>query len=432
MKKAYLLASLFLLFSLAIAFWSEHNTPQPQSSFPSLLGEEEVCTTCHNDITPISNAHPQEVFGCVRCHGGERLALDATLAHKTLFGGSNPSALDVAEKSCGGAQCHSGETEQQRDHIPRVLKSIQVSYAGAIAQLRFAYGAQKSLAAQQGILAIQDDHIHTTSGKAALTAFTPDEDNLPALFQFAKKCLNCHITAQPIQAESFQRMTGCASCHTPRSPIETQNLTSLPAASLLNNKQNPEQRQFFHKLTTAIPYSQCNTCHNRGNYNMADMQFYPRQDQPQDRLQDYYQPISQFVRCEWTLDCIDCHTRTEVMGDGDIQTHKKDIQYIQCQTCHGTKTTSPREHVIRDENDLALRLSFLNPVINLKVSDVILETSKGEPLWNIRQIEQEKYEMIGKVTQQRYILPLVKGSDCLQKDEEQESRYCHQCHAVQR
>ena len=95
-------------------------------------------------------------------------------------------------------------------------------------------------------------------------------------------------------------------------------------------------------LTTAIPYSQCNTCHNRGNYDLRTMTFVPRSDHPVNRLHDYYQPIAQFVRCEYTLDCIDCHTRVEAMGDGDLHSNKKEIQYVQCKTCHGTLAQLPQ------------------------------------------------------------------------------------------
>ena len=102
------------------------------------------------------------------------------------------------------------------------------------------------------------------------------------------------------------------------------------------------QANQIHKLTTAISYTQCDTCHNRGNYDLRTMHFEPRQDLPTDRLHDYYQPIAQFTSCEWKLDCVDCHTRTEAMGDGNLYSSKFDIQYIQCKTCHGTPTELPR------------------------------------------------------------------------------------------
>jgi hypothetical protein len=40
--------------------------------------------------------------------------------------------------------------------------------------------------------------------------------------------------------------------------------------------------------------------------------------------------------------------------------------------------------------------------------------------------------MVGKATGTRYSVPQVKGSACTQKPDQQESRYCHECHAVKR
>ena len=112
------------------------------------------------------------------------------------------------------------------------------------------------------------------------------------------------------------------------------------------------------------------------------MTFVLRTDRPADRLRDYYQPISQFTKCEYTLDCIDCHTRTEAMGDGDIHSSKKEIQYIRCQTCHGTPSELPIAKTLTDPNDIAFHQARLNPVVELKLGDTVLVTDKGEPLWN--------------------------------------------------
>ncbi|HSB67609.1 MAG TPA: hypothetical protein VLD65_13620, partial [Anaerolineales bacterium] len=173
------------------------------------------------------------------------------------------------------------------------------------------------------------------------------------------------------------------------------------------------------------------------NYSLADMQFHERTDNPIDRLHDYYQPIAQFTRCEYTLDCADCHTRQEAMGDGHVYSSKKDAEYTRCKTCHGTPDTLPLTHTITDENDLALRLAFLNPVINLKVGDTILVTEKGEPLWNIRVIastdgKSPTYELFSKATGQRFTFKPVMGSTCQQDPTNQQASACHECHAVQR
>jgi hypothetical protein len=402
-----------LLFAVVLlAAWAEYRRPQALALKPSLTGETEYCLTCHADLDEISASHPVETFGCVMCHGGERLALDADLAHSSMRGGANPSDLSVAAESCGGEQCHSGSPAEQRDHIQRVQSSIQATYAGAIANLRYTFGAQPDLEAYLGIHAVQDPE--TATGITELMAFDPTQENNPALQTFAEDCLYCHLYAEPIEGQAFSRYTGCAACHT------------------LTSQANEGSESSVHSLTTAIPYSQCNTCHNRGNYDLSSMSFVERSDHPTSRLEDYYQPIAQFTQCEYTLDCVDCHTRTEAMGDGDLHANQKDIEYVQCQTCHGTLDSLPLTQTLTDPEDLAFRMAFLNPVIDLEVGDTILVTTNGEPLWNTRLLSDGTYELFGKATGQRFTFRAVMGTGCEQNVDEQGSSNCHECHAVER
>jgi hypothetical protein len=418
-----LLASGLLLLSLAGVWWTVSRAPEPVSLTPTLTSQPEYCLTCHADLPEISASHPVKTFGCVLCHGGERLALNADLAHSTLRGGRNPSDLAVVEQSCGGENCHSGAPSAARDHIQRVETSIQSTYAGAIANLRFTFGAQPDLTARFGTTAITDPRITTKTGVPALAAFNPSETENPALQQFAKNCLTCHLNATPQEGAAYARYTGCAGCHSP-APLTA---TPLPQA-----EEGPGVREAVHQLTTAIPYTRCNTCHNRGNYDLRQMTFVERTDLPGDRLHAYYQPIAEFTRCEYTLDCVDCHTRTEAMGDGDLHSAKKEIQYIQCLTCHGTPTELPRMKTLTDPNDLAFKLAFLNPVVDLKLGETILVTAQGEPLWNTRVLPDGTYQLVGKATQQVFTFRPVQGSACTQTGTDQSSAYCHQCHAVKR
>lgn len=412
MNRALFTASLLLVCTIIVVGWQEARHLEAITLTPTLTGKPELCLSCHGDLAEISPSHPVETFGCVICHGGEPLALDADLAHSSLRGGRNPSSFDVVEASCGGSDCHSGDSAEQRDHIQRATTSIQATYAGAIAAVRQSFGVQPDETAHLGIFAIQDEKSKTDPVLTALEAFDPNLESHPSVLAFAENCLNCHLTAEPLPGPEYARLTGCAACHTPT------------AGRSLD--------QPIHQLTLSIPYSQCNACHNRGNYSLQDMQFHPRQDEPSSRFEDYYQPIAQFTQCEWTLDCIDCHTRQEAMGDGDLHNSQKEVQNIQCKTCHGTLEKLPQTRTIADPNDLALRLAFLNPVIDLQVGDTILVTEKGESLWNVRQLPNGTYELFGKANGQRFTFKPVQGTACEQASDEQESRYCHECHAVER
>jgi hypothetical protein len=406
-----------LLFASVLAAWqAETSQAKPVELVPTLTGQPEYCLTCHGTLREISASHPVKTFGCVVCHGGERLALNADLAHSTMRGGANPSDLAVVQASCGGSQCHSGNAADNQDHIPRVLTSVQSTYAGAIANILYTFGAEPDLKARFGISAVTDSEVTTSTGRHALLPLSAAPQASPFVRQFETNCTTCHINATPRAGSDYARFTGCAACHSPGASPEK------PSAGV------PD----VHVLTTAIPYTQCNTCHNRGNYDLRTMTFVARTDAQIDRLHAYYQPISQFTKCEYALDCIDCHTRTEAMGDGDIHSNKKEIQYIQCRTCHGTSTELPASKTLTDPNDIAFRLAMLNPMRDLHLGDQVLVTNQGEPLWNTRVLQDGTYELIGKSAGQVFKFRPVLGSGCTQEPGNQTSPYCHECHSVQR
>ncbi len=418
MRRLLAFASFLLFLILALAWYLDARQPDAVELIPTLTNQVEYCLTCHADLPEISASHPVATFGCVSCHGGERLALDAELAHSTMRGGANPSDLSVVEASCGGSNCHSGSEADDRQHIQRVMTSVQSTYAGAIAGIRYTFGAQTDLNAHLGIRAVSDEE--TKTGITSLSSFDPASEENPFVQKFGENCLTCHINAQPRDGEAYARQTGCAACHTPL-------FDSPPIFG-----ENGGRQRGVHTLSTAIPYSQCNTCHNRGNYDLRTMTFIERSDHPTRRIDDYYQPIGLFTRCEYTLDCVDCHTRSEVMGDGDIHKDQASIEYVQCRTCHGTLDELPLTRTLTDPNDIAFTLDFLNPVMDLKLGDTILVTEMGEPLWNTRALPDGTYEMIGKATRQYFTFRPVMGTACEQKPDEQESHYCHECHAVEK
>jgi hypothetical protein len=419
-RLVFLIACAVLCTIAGLAWGLEADAAQPIALVPSLTGQVEYCLTCHADLAEISPSHPVEAFGCVLCHGGERLALEADLAHSSMRGGANPSDLSVVEESCGGSECHSGTAAAGRDHIQRVMTSIQTTYASAISNLRFTYGAQADQTPHFAARATTDTTLPSQTGILTLEAYDPAAERNPSLQQFGANCLNCHINAAPREGDQYARFTGCAACHAPLSD-------SPPIFS-----ENGGSRRRVHTLTTAAAYTQCNACHNRGNYDLRAMSFVERGADPITRLAAYYQPIAQFTQCEYTLDCIDCHTRGEGMGDGDIHATMQDIQYIQCKTCHGTFDELPLTYTITDSEDIALRLAFLNPIVELQPGDTILVSEQGEPLWNTRALPDGSYQLVGKATRQLFTFHPVMGSGCLQDPDQQESQYCHECHAVKR
>jgi len=433
-NRAIALAAMLLTMTLLAAWWRQMSQPTIKSITPTLTGQPELCLTCHAGIEEISPSHPVEAFGCTTCHGGDRLALEADVAHAGMFGGRNPSDLAVVEVACGGAKCHSGDPATARDHIQRVMRSTQATYAGAIAQVRYTFGAQPDLTPRMSIHTVQDDEVLSPSAVLSLAAFVVGETDPQPLRQFSANCLNCHLSSQPVAEPYFYHATGCAACHVLYSDdglYEGGDPTISPDAP-------GHARQ--HRLTSAIPYTQCNHCHNRGNYNLPRMAFFERDDLPppdyynaaERRLADYYQPIGRFTRCEWVLDCIDCHSSREAMGDGDIYRSQVDAWHIhQCRTCHGTLWAPPALATITDPEDVALRQATVNGNYALARGDRVVVTGRGEK-WGHVKLVGDQLVLTMKATGQVYTVPLVQGTACEQKPDQQESHYCHECHAYER
>jgi hypothetical protein len=408
---------------------------------PSASASPELCLTCHLGLAEISASHPVETFGCVLCHRGVGLALDREQAHTGLL--PNPADLSVAAETCGQNGCHGGYVDPTRNHVEQVTRSLQATYAGSIAMIRYTFGAQPDLAARFGVIGGVDPSPlpHT---RPSLAVYQPDQNSLPMEQQFTQNCLSggCHLTEPPAStgrdAPYFYRATGCAACHV------LYNTDGLYTGHDPTIARDEPAHPATHRFTTTIPFSQCNHCHNRGNYSLRTMAFTPRPDLPPAgpaisetmpaegrRLVEYYQPIGQFTLCEWELDCIDCHTRSEAMGDGHYWANQKEMQYVQCKTCHGTLTEPPATVEITDPNDQALRLARLNGHYPLEVGDTVVVTERGEKFSSV-QLRAGQLIQYSKVDGQQYEVPLVTGSNCRQQRDEQESRYCHQCHAYER
>ncbi len=398
---------------------------------PTLTGEPELCLTCHYGIEEISAAHPIETFGCVVCHGGDRLSLDEDAAHAGMFGGRNPADLAVVSQSCGGTDCHSGDPAQSRDHIARVQRSVQATYAGAINQVLFSFNQVEAEGPYYGVVEVRDDAPQLPGTASQLLPFDPAQFENPFVSSFGSTCLTCHLNAAPIQGPYTYRGTGCAACHViyTADGLYTGGDPTLPR----DEPGHPAR----HQLTVQMPFSQCNHCHNRGNYSLAQMRFIPRDDldalapyltATERRLAEYYQPIGQFTLCEWELDCIDCHTSREAMGDGDIHLNQASAQVVQCRTCHGTLDEPPSFVTITDPNHPAIRRANLNPLYTVQVGDQVLLAPDGDTIGSVQRVGGQVVQ-IGKVTGIQYTVPLVMGTACEQKADQQESRYCHECHA---
>jgi len=404
-------------------------------------GKVERCKTCHIGLEEISNSHPSNTFGCAICHGGNPLSLDETTAHAQMFGGGHPGSLSVASLSCGGTgangvSCHSGNHEAAKNLVDSVKTSIMSTKAGELSVVRMTFGLDKT-----------KDVPRLTKGEVAYLYPSPLQGR-PNEGSFQQNCLNqCHQSGGELpqqEASQFKNQSeskgqiqanGCESCHVLANPTHTYMGDDTTI------KGNKTGHGMVHSLTTQIPYTQCNECHNQGSHDPIKMEFSVRSDMVKvirdwstgdsiwtDRLSDYYLPGEIFARCEVSLDCIDCHTRQDVMGDEKLHTSQYDAVHIQCLDCHGTKEKPPITKKIENPNDLTFQDPITNPKFPaLKKGDEIFMTTKGEELPFLRH-NGDNWIQTSRVTGKTFKIPLVIGSSCKQTSDEQGADSCHKCH----
>jgi hypothetical protein len=82
------------------------------------------------------------------------------------------------------------------------------------------------------------------------------------------------------------------------------------------------------------------------------------------------------------LECIDCHTQAEIMGDGYSYENMYTQQEIKCENCHGTADKLPEtEKAVRELNRaFASSKSYFVP---LESGAVLALTDKGRPFTNV-------------------------------------------------
>ncbi|MBP1760126.1 MAG: hypothetical protein H6Q63_1043, partial [Firmicutes bacterium] len=238
-------------------------------------GNVERCKTCHIGIEEISDSHPSNTFGCAVCHGGNPLSLDKETAHSQMNGEGHPGSLDVVTLSCGGTgvdgvSCHSGNQETEKNEVDLVKTSIMSTKAGELSFIRIMLGIDKT-----------KDVPDLVKGQSAFLFSNPLQGR-PKEDVFQKDCLSqCHqsggniptfVTQNDKNQSSAQNSThdnakgnGCEVCHVLTNPTHEYEGDDVTLEGITNG------RGMTHRLTTEIPYMQCNQCHNQGTHDPLNM-----------------------------------------------------------------------------------------------------------------------------------------------------------------
>jgi hypothetical protein len=404
---------------------------------PTLTGRPERCLTCHFGIEQISAAHPTETFGCVVCHGGNRLGLTPERAHQGLLGGRNPSDFRVIDQTCGQRGCHAGRDHSYQDVVDRSRKSLMATMAGVILGLRLSWGAQPDARARYASVGVADltpDNrrpaqtygflatipVYSTTGLPRLqgrSGFVNRRGRQVTVSgrvaddQWRKFCARCHLNNRRDHGPSAHA-AGCAACHVVRAKDSRYR-----GGDPMIDRRAPG-RGALHRLTTAVPASQCLRCHNRsGRIGLAYLgQFdsdaygtpFQRGTMNFQRLSGgrFYLNLAPDVHHRKGMHCIDCHTAGEVMGDGHIYGRMHRATRIRCQTCHGGFRTPPRIGSASNP-ELRWKLGYL-PQIKLRPGDRPVLDHGGKPMTNVFR-RGGKVILISKVTGRIHPVTIITG-----------------------
>ncbi len=375
----------------------------------------ERCLTCHFGIEDLSKSHPNSVFGCVTCHGGNGFDLTVSGAHAGLKGGKNPATLALASSSCGSNKAAVGSCHSEREHpllnrIENVPKSLMATNAGIIGVLRFQWGIEQDSRSRYGIKQLSD-------GKTSLSAVPPEitgtgEFSL-ADSHFRKFCAACHLWT-PRHRENMGRLEGCPACHAPYGD-KGRYVGGDPTI-----KRNEPGHPATHTITNLIPDDRCRACHNRSarvglNYHgeMESSQYgtpFVRGGLNDETLSDgrFVWKLLSDIHREKGMACIDCHTGQDTMGDGSIHRYMKDQIEIRCEDCHGNQTTAPATMAVEKNDPLVQALLRSSPYLKLSDGDTILRTSKGRPLPNVR-LTEKGFRLTGKLTGKDHPVSVITG-----------------------
>ncbi len=408
---------------------------------------QENCRLCHNGIEEISASHPLSL-GCTVCHGGEALARDKDRAHATLIhdpaagtGKRNPSSLRVAARSCGQSQCHAGFEREDRNHVARVRKSMMGTLAGMIAGLRFQWAGQTQARAKYGVHAVVDQDRSIPESRGALShlralpffsplslkqerAMHPGSGPLQISKHIGdsllrKVCFQCHLDSPPPPGE--YRSQGCAACHF------TYNAAGRYQGNDATISKAEPGHAAFHRMTALPAQGLCLQCHKSlalsSHGSPTKLNKTPAVPWPGRGL------IKTDVHLARGMECIDCHTQFDIMGDGNIYSRQYQAVEIRCETCHGDSESLPTVAEITDPEDRVIRLARHYQGFTNTLGDKMVLSARHNKLTNVKMLGG-KIVTLSKRTGKKFITPLVKNSKYGHRIPQHQSRLaCTACHS---
>ncbi len=338
--------TLVILLCIAAGLWwiihalSHDTIPARHPGAPGpaheMLGAGESCLSCHGDMAGFEAVHNPHVIGCTPCHLGNARSLDKVQAHEGVV--LVPGNQSNVYQTCGTVNCHG-------DIAMRVEQSLMSSMSGVVSVNRFVFGEQDS---PDGFAHIRD--IGTASAA---------DTHLRHL------CASCHLGNEkkhPAPVSERSRGGGCIACHL------QYNAEAL--ASLQGYREDPSRLPRIHPaINLQTGNEHCFGCHSRSGRISTNFEGWHETSLSPEEMKDrsgfrlledgrVFEFVAADVHHERGLACIDCHSATEIMGDGQRYMHEEDAVKVRCEYCHvsGRALTVPYDSLnVESKKIMALR-----------------------------------------------------------------------------
>ncbi|RMF45979.1 MAG: cytochrome C, partial [Deltaproteobacteria bacterium] len=355
---------------------------------------ETTCQKCHIGLEQVSQTHG----GCVDCHGGDPRHEDKKASHAGMFGPRNPSAPQHWDKTCG--RCHALQLE-------RVKSNLMTTNVGMIRNIMLTWEGP-----QEPLFSADELATHAADG-TALKLEGIDKLNHLSAELYRKFCSGCHVARESSQVYAAGHAAGCAACHFPFNEVASYE----GGDKTVRGKTGYSKSHQMEKLPSN---EVCARCHNRSGrialayegLNDGNNGLVPSRDGlPGPRMISGARNVTRVspdIHHQRGMECIDCHTSREVMGDGYAYRNMYLQTEVSCESCHGSGTAAPKTAPISRENEDALRESRSYQRPNLLGDNMVL-TAKERRYSNVF-VDQGKIFVQGKRDGKLHESKVVTGS----------------------
>ncbi|MFV0439349.1 MAG: hypothetical protein ACK5PS_18365 [Desulfopila sp.] len=316
--------ALFIVFLLLVGD-RETGEERPRQLFMTASGSVDMCLSCHRE-EQLDLAHNVEILGCASCHLGDPLATGKEKAHAGMV--VNPGDLRHVDRTCSTEGCHPLD-------IHKVKNSLMATNRGILGTLLYYWGEADS----------QDTSL-------TVEQLIDSGDTSFALDYYRKLCATCHLWKQkndlPGAPEFFnEKGGGCSACHLHR-PAAAQNGVAGLVADAVEKKGSGSGKP-HPVLSAKVDQTNCIRCHNRsGRIGLSYIGIlesegygtpYEKGGLSTKQLPGarFYLELADDIHHRQGMQCIDCHTRNEIMGDGTSYAHYEEQLEISCVVCHSSE-----------------------------------------------------------------------------------------------